>query len=117
MPWEQIKSLGLREGLWEFFPRSTASLDSAGAQRLFTLSLEEPVSWEADQPRGLSPASDFKNRNLSLGRRLGRADDRGDYVCTLKFESGATLSTTVRVNVLERKWANGSLVVVRGLPT
>lgn len=101
--WEQIKSLGLREGHWQFFPRSTSNLVSADAQRLFGLSLEEPVSWKAHQSRGLTPVSDFKNRNLSLSRTLGRAGDRGDYVCTLKFESGVTLSTTVRVDVLESK--------------
>lgn len=101
--WEQIKTLGLREGHWQFFPRSTSNLVSADAQRLFTLSLEEQVSWKGIQTRGLTPVSDFKNRNLALSRTLGRADDRGDYVCTLKFESGVTLNTTVRVNVLESK--------------
>lgn len=99
--WEQIKSLGLREGHWQFLPRS--NLAPAEPQRLFTLSLEEPVSWKPHQTRGLTPASDFKNRNLSLSRALGRADDGGDYVCTLTFESGVTLNTTVRVNVLEGK--------------
>lgn len=101
--WEQIKSLGLREGHWQFFPRSKSNLVSADAQRLFTLSLEEPVSWKANQTRGLTPVSDFKTPNLSLGRTLGRANDRGDYVCTLKFETGPPLSRTVRVNVLESK--------------
>lgn len=101
-PWDQIKSLGLREGHWQFFPRSTSDRVSPDAQRLFTLSLEESV-WKAKQTRGLTPVKDLKNRDLSLSRTLGRADDRGDYVCTLKFESGVTLSTTVRVNVLESK--------------
>lgn len=108
-PWELIKSLGLREGHWQFFPTSTSNRVSAEAQRLFTLSLEEPVSWKPNQTRGLTPVSDFKKRNLSLSRKLGRADDRGDYVCTLKFESGITLSTTVRVNVLESKSAPTAL--------
>lgn len=101
--WDQVQSLGLREGHWQFFPRSTSGRVSADPQRLFTLSLEGPVSWKANQTRGLTPVSDFKNRDLSLSRTLGRADDRGDYVCTLKFESGVTLSTTVRVDVLGSK--------------
>lgn len=101
--WEQIKSLGLREGHWQFFPASTSHLVSAEAQRLFTLSLEEPVSWKPNQTRGLTPVPEFKNQNLSLRRTLGRADDRGDYMCTLKFDSGVTLSTTVGVEVLESK--------------
>ncbi|XP_056902003.1 CD4-1 molecule isoform X1 [Takifugu flavidus] len=109
--WEQIKSLGLREGHWQFFPRSKSNLVSADAQRLFTLSLEEPVSWKANQTRGLTPVSDFKTPNLSLGRTLGRADDRGDYVCTLKFESGPPLSRTVQVNVLEIAASPGTVLI------
>lgn len=103
VPWAQIKTLGLREGHWQFFPRSTSNLLSSEAQRLFTLSLEEPVSWKPGQTRGLTPVSDLKNRNLSLVRERGDDGDRGDYVCTLKFDSGLTLNGTVRVNVLESK--------------
>lgn len=95
--------MGLREGHWHFFPRSTSNLLSSEAQRLFTLSLKEPVSWKPEGTRGLTPVSDFKNRNLSLGRKKGDNGDRGDYVCTLKFDNGLTLNRTVRVNVLESK--------------
>lgn len=102
--WEQIKGLGLRGGHWQFFPRSTSSLrPSSGGQRLFTLSLEERLSWKPDQSRGLTPVSDFKNWNLSLGRKRGEDGDGGNYVCTLTFESGLTLSRTVSVHVLESK--------------
>lgn len=104
--WEQIKAAGLREAHWQFFPGPKSSLVPAQAQRLFTLSLEEPVSWRAGQSRGLTPVSDFKTRNFGLARKLGGGDDRGDYVCTLNFENGQTLSRTIRVNVLESKWVS-----------
>lgn len=65
--------------------------------------MEEPLSWKPDQSRGLTPVSDFKNWNLSLGRKKGEDGDGGDYVCTLTFENGATLSRTVSVHVLESK--------------
>lgn len=96
--------MGLREGHWHFFPRSTSGPLSSEAQRLFSLSLEDPVTWQPGQTRGLTPVSDFKNRNLSLGRRKGDSGDGGDYVCTLKFDNGPTLNRTVHVNVLESKW-------------
>lgn len=103
VPWEQIKGLGLRGGHWQFFPRSTSHLRSSEGQRLFTLSLEEPVSWKPDQSRGLTPASDFKNRNLSLSRKKVEDGDGGNYVCTLTFDSNLTLNRTVEVQVLESK--------------
>lgn len=95
--------MGLQEGHWHFFPRSASDLLSSEAQRLFSLSLD-PVAWQSDQTRGLSSSPDLKNRNLSLGRRKGDDGDRGDYVCSLKFDNGLTLSRTVRVDVLESKW-------------
>lgn len=94
--------MGLQGGHWQFRPRSRSNQHPSEAQRLFTLSLEDPVSWKPDDPRGLIPVSDFKNRNLSLGRRKGDEGDRGDYVCTLEFK-GLTLTRTVRVDVLESK--------------
>nr|ABU95653.1 CD4-4a protein [Tetraodon nigroviridis] len=105
--WEQIKALGLQEGHWHFFPRSASDLLSSEAQRLFSLSLD-PVAWQSDQTRGLSSSPDLKNRNLSLGRRKGDDGDRGDYVCSLKFDNGLTLSRTVRVDVLEIVSAPGT---------
>lgn len=101
--------MGLLEGHWQFFPSSTSSLSSE-PQRLFSLSLEDPVSWKPHETRGLTPVSDLKNRNLSLGRRRGDGGDRGDYVCTLKFNNSLTLKRTVRVNVLEGKWRRAARV-------
>lgn len=47
--------------------------------------------------------SDFKTGYLSLTRRQGRADDSGDYVCTLQFKNGITLNRTVQVEFLQGK--------------
>lgn len=95
--------MGLREGHWQFQPRSRSNQRPSEARRLFTLSLEDPVSWKPGDPRGLTPVSDLKNRNLSLVKRKGDEGDRGDYVFTLEFDKGPTLSRKVRVDVLESK--------------
>ncbi|XP_053288846.1 T-cell surface glycoprotein CD4 isoform X2 [Pleuronectes platessa] len=96
--WEQIKTKGVQEVHWQFFPATSSGLNSA--QRLFSLSLDS-LSWKEDQPRDLRPASDPKTGNLELTRKLGRVDDRGDYVCTMKFKNGLTLNRTVHVEVLQ----------------
>lgn len=95
--------MGLQGGHWQFRPRSRSNQHPSEARRLFTLSLEDPVSWKPDDARRLTPVSDFKNRNLSLVRRKGEEGDRGDYVCTLEFDKGLTLTRTVHVDVLESK--------------
>lgn len=61
------------------------------------------MTWKPDQARGLTPVLDPKKKDLSLTRRLGREEDRGDYVCTLKFKNGVTLNRTVHVEVLQSK--------------
>lgn len=61
------------------------------------------MAWKAEQDRGLTPVPDFKKGDLSLTRNRGREEDRGDYVCTLQFQNGATLNRTVHVNVLQSK--------------
>ncbi|XP_062255973.1 CD4-1 molecule isoform X2 [Platichthys flesus] len=95
--WEQIKAKGVQEVHWQFFPATSSGLNS---QRLFTLSLDS-LSWKEDQTRDLKPASDPEKRNLELTRKLGRVDDRGDYVCTMKFKNGLILNRTVHVEVLQ----------------
>lgn len=100
--------MGLQEGHWHFLPRSGGEPLPAEARRLFTLSLEDPVSWKPDQTRGLTPLSNVKSRDLSLGRKTGNGGDRGDYVCALKFNSSLTLERTVRVHVLESEWRHSS---------
>ncbi|XP_054477604.1 T-cell surface glycoprotein CD4-like isoform X2 [Anoplopoma fimbria] len=94
--WEQIKAKDIQEVHWHFVPEAGLS-----PQRLFSLSLEDPVTWKADQDRGLQPVPNPKKGNLSLTRNRGREDDKGDYVCTLAFKNGATLNSTVRVEVLQ----------------
>ncbi|XP_034467006.1 CD4-2 molecule, tandem duplicate 2 [Hippoglossus hippoglossus] len=99
--WEQIKAKGIHEVHWQFFPETSSGLISQDAQRLFSLSLAGPLSWKRDQPRGLSPARDPKTGNLDLTRKLARVEDRGDYMCTMKFKNGRTLNRTVHVEVLQ----------------
>ncbi|XP_070822319.1 CD4-1 molecule [Chaetodon trifascialis] len=99
--WEQIKSKGIQHVQWDFFPSPGSILNSSVRQRLFYLSLEEPLNWKPDQHRGLTPVSTLKNGNLSLISNRVKEDDSGDYECTLKFKNGETLSRTVHVNVLQ----------------
>lgn len=96
--WEQIKARDIQEVHWDFFPKSGSNLPS---ERLFSLSLNNSLTWNPDQNKGLKPAKDPKTKNLSLTKRLGREEGRGDYVCTLKFKSGRTLSSTVHVEVMQ----------------
>ncbi|XP_076593485.1 CD4-1 molecule [Chaetodon auriga] len=99
--WDQIKSKGIQQVHWDFIPSPGSILNSSGPQRLFSLSLEEPLAWKPDQHRGLTPVSTLKNGNLSLTRNRVKEEDSGDYKCTLKFRNGGTLSRTVHVNVLQ----------------
>ncbi|XP_019948709.1 T-cell surface glycoprotein CD4 [Paralichthys olivaceus] len=99
--WLQIKAKGVQEVHWQFFPETSSGLDSDGAQRLFSLSLKDTLSWTREQDRELSPAQDPKTGNLDLTRKLGRVEDGGDYVCTMKFENGVTLNRTIHVQVLQ----------------
>ncbi|XP_037640809.1 CD4-1 molecule [Sebastes umbrosus] len=94
--WQQITAKGIQEVLWDFVPRSGSS-----PQRLFNLSLENPLTWKPDQNRGLRPVPDPQKGYLSLTRNRGREDDSGNYQCALKFKNGATLKRTVHVEVLQ----------------
>lgn len=96
--WQQIKAKDIQEVLWDFVPRSGSS-----PQRLFNLSLENPLTWKPDQNRGLRPVSDPQKGDLSLTRNRGREEDSGDYECALKFKNGVTLKRTVHVEVLQSK--------------
>lgn len=101
--WEQIKAVGIQGGHWDFFPKPDSGLVSPDPLRLFSLSLEDPVSWKAEQDTGLIPIPDFKKGTLSLTRTQGREEDKGRYVCSLKFRNGVTLNRTVDVHVLQSK--------------
>ncbi|KAM3614003.1 uncharacterized protein V6R79_008335 [Siganus canaliculatus] len=98
--WEQIKAKGIQEGTWHFSPKSGLSAISDEKQRLFSLSLEDPVTWKPDQNKGLTPA-DVKKGNLSLTKNRASEGDAGSYVCALKFKSGLILNSTVRVEMLQ----------------
>ncbi|KAM9353498.1 CD4-1 molecule [Symphorus nematophorus] len=98
--WEQIKAKGLQEGSWHFVPKPDSSPISGEPQRLFSLSLEDQLTWKPQQSRGLT-LSNSKPQNLALTRNQGREDDSGDYECSLRFKSGVTLKRTVRVEVLQ----------------
>ncbi|XP_045901255.1 T-cell surface glycoprotein CD4-like [Micropterus dolomieu] len=99
--WDQIKAKGIQGVHWDFIPKYGSSLFSGGPQRLFSLSLDNQLTWKKDQDRELTPVPDVKNGNLSLTRNRGKEEDAGDYVCTLNFTNGVTLKRTVHVNVLQ----------------
>ncbi|XP_068425834.1 CD4-1 molecule [Clinocottus analis] len=94
--WEQIKAKDIQKVQWHFVPELGLS-----PQRLFSLSLEDRLTWVADQDKGLRPVPDPKKGNLSLTRNQGREEDKGDYVCTVEFKNGVTLKRTVHVKVLQ----------------
>lgn len=96
--WQQIKAKGLQEVHWHFVPESGRT-----PQRLFSLSLKDPLTWEKDQNRELRSAADLQKGNLSLTRSRGNEEDQGDYVCTMKFKNGVLLNRTVHVKVLQSK--------------
>ncbi|KAF1388113.1 hypothetical protein PFLUV_G00086860 [Perca fluviatilis] len=93
--WDQIKAKDIQEVHWEFIPEPDSS-----PERLFNLSLEDPLTWQPKQNRGLRPVKDPKEMDLSLIRNQG-SEDKGDYVCTLKFKNGVSLNRTVHVKVLQ----------------
>ena len=101
--WEQIKAKGIQEGHWQFFPKPSSSVMSVDPQTLFSLSLDEPVVWRAEKARGLTAVPGLEKGNMSLTRASWTVSDRGDYVCTLKFKNGVTLSRTVHVDFLQSK--------------
>ncbi|KAI3361156.1 hypothetical protein L3Q82_013360, partial [Scortum barcoo] len=100
--WEQMKAKGIRGVHWSFRPKTgTIPTTDDDPQRLFFLSLEEPMTWKANKTKGLTPVANPKTKNLSLTRSKGREEDRGDYVCTLEFKNGVTLNRIVHVEMLQ----------------
>ncbi|XP_073342130.1 CD4-1 molecule [Pagrus major] len=99
--WEQVKAKSVQEVHWDFFPNPDSSLIPGDPQRLFSLSLAEKLTWQPDKNRGLTPVSGLTKGNLSLIKNKAKEEDRGDYVCTMKFSNGVTLNRTVQVNVLQ----------------
>ncbi|XP_035498050.1 CD4-1 molecule [Scophthalmus maximus] len=109
--WQQIKDKGIQEVHWQFFPKPSSGLSAGDPQRLFSLSLGDPLSWIPDAHRELRPAQDPKTGNLALTRKQGREEDRGDYVCTMKFKNGVTMNRTVHVEVLQIVSSRGTGLV------
>ncbi|XP_060905254.1 CD4-1 molecule isoform X2 [Labrus mixtus] len=99
--WEQIKAVGLQEVNWHFDPQPGSNRVSGYPQRLFFLSLDDPPTWKKDQDRALTPVLDLKKGLLSLTRKQGREDDKGDYLCSMKVRDGVFLNRTVHVKVLQ----------------
>ncbi|XP_032374627.1 CD4-1 molecule [Etheostoma spectabile] len=94
--WEQIKAKDIQEVYWQFIPEPGSS-----PQTLFSLSLEDPLTWPAGPSRGRHTVKDPKNKNLSLTINQVREEDRGNYVCALVFKNGVSLNRTVHVEVLQ----------------
>ncbi|XP_030251079.1 CD4-1 molecule [Sparus aurata] len=99
--WEQVKAKGVQGVHWDYFPNTGLSHISGDPQRLFSLSLNDTLRWQPDRSRGLTPVSSLIKGNLSLFINKAKEEDRGDYVCTMKFRNGVTLKRTVQVNVLQ----------------
>lgn len=100
--WDQIKTKGIQEVEWQFFPKLSSGVVSGDPQKLFSLSLDT-LQWKADHLTELNPVPTVNNGNLSLTKRQGRENDRGDYVCIMKFNNGVTLNRTVHVELLQSK--------------
>ena len=100
--WEQVKTKAIQEVHWDFFPNTDSSHISGDPQRLFSLSLNDTLRWQPDKSPGLTPVSSLIKGNLSLIINKAKEEDRGDYVCTMKFRN-VTLNRTVQVNVLQSK--------------
>ncbi|XP_034730137.1 CD4-1 molecule [Etheostoma cragini] len=94
--WEQIKAKDIQELHWQFIPEPGLS-----PQELFSLSLEDPLTSKAGPIRGRHTVKDPKNKNLSLTINQVREEDRGNYVCALRFKNGVSLNRTVHVKVLQ----------------
>lgn len=99
--WEQIISAGIEDIYWQFCPEPSSGCTNP--QTLFSLSPNKSLTWTAVQSRGLSPVTDLKKGNLSLTRKLGKEDDRGEYWCIMKCKNSVTVRTTVRVEFLQSK--------------
>ncbi|XP_028326781.1 CD4-1 molecule [Gouania willdenowi] len=99
--WEQVKEKGAQKIQWHFLPKPSLRVTSIERQRLFILSVEDPLTWKVDEDRGLRPAPDLKTGNFSLTRDQGVEGDRGDYVCSFTFRNGVTLSRSVHVDILQ----------------
>ncbi|KAF7670133.1 hypothetical protein LDENG_00049860 [Lucifuga dentata] len=97
--WDQLKAKNIQGGHWLFFPKPASTLTPEDSQKLFSLSLEDSLTWKANQDRGLAPPGPQKN-DLSLHRARATEADRGEYICRLEFEN-LNLYRTVRVEVLE----------------
>lgn len=65
-----------------------------------SLSFGDSLTWKA--VHGGYGVSDSKN-SLSLSMKRPNETDRGEYVCTLEFEGGVTLKSSVHVEVLQSK--------------
>ncbi|XP_059195336.1 CD4-1 molecule isoform X2 [Centropristis striata] len=103
--WEQLRAKNLTEVFWQFFPKPDSP-----PQTLFNLSLKD-LTWKSDQNFGLRPVPDAKKQSLSLTTSRAKEENRGDYVCALKFPNGMTLKRTVHVEVLEITSSPGTEVV------
>ncbi|XP_074539377.1 CD4-1 molecule [Halichoeres trimaculatus] len=109
--WDQIKAVDVQEVSWHFSPKSGSNLISSGPHRLFYLSLKDTPTWETDQPRDVTPMPVLKGGHLSLTRKLGKDEDEGDYVCSMRVRGGITLKRTVSVKVLQITSSPGAEVI------
>lgn len=110
--WKEIEDAGVQAVHWDFSSPSPESglgeeknsaLGPGRPQRLFSLSVGEPVAWKPEQQTDLTPVLDLKKGNLALTRKTGREEDTGDYVCSMEFKNGVTLNVTVHVHLLQSK--------------
>ncbi|XP_061092273.1 CD4-1 molecule isoform X2 [Conger conger] len=95
-----LGSVGLKAGHWSFapFPWDAAP---EGPQKLLDLSLGPRLRWvtpSGQRLNGTALETDADRTNLSISRKV--EEGGGLYTCTLEFNSGVTLSRTLRVEVL-----------------
>ncbi|XP_034553175.1 CD4-1 molecule [Notolabrus celidotus] len=109
--WDQIKAVGIQEVSWHFQSKLGSNVISNDPQRLCDLTLGDPSKWKKVQDRDLTPIFHSKRRLLALTRTLGREEDRGDYVCSMKARNGVTLNRIVHVKVLQITSAPGTELI------
>ncbi|XP_043116010.1 CD4-1 molecule [Puntigrus tetrazona] len=108
IPWSVLNKTGLTGGSWSFTPLS----EPKSTRSLLSLSVGTVVRWDIADRTGRGPTvkeRELKDHDLSIRDLHVSEKIKGDYTCSLKFNS-KTLSRKVKVEVLKLSSSKGSLV-------
>ncbi|KAM4581266.1 CD4-1 molecule isoform 1-T2 [Odontesthes bonariensis] len=106
IPWEQIKQ-DIKDVQWHFIAKKSSSQNP---QKLVSFSPGDSSSWKKDQDRELKHTENQKG-DFSLFRNKGKADDGGEYQCTVTFKNGKTVTSLIEVDVLQIIPSPGAVLV------